>query len=167
MHIWLPDVYESAPTPVVAMFAVVPKIAGLVLLGRIALWYSNLFDNQFILISLSVIAVASMLVGNLSALSQNNIKRMLGYSTIAHSGFLLLGILSFEANGIGNMFFYMAIYTLMNYGAFALADHLEKQQNLNGIGKSSVIPTPATNTIQLPTRQEIGNPVHIPIEAEE
>ena len=141
MHIWLPDVYESAPTPVVAFFSVVPKIAGLVILGRLAMWSSNVLGDEFIVTAISVVAIVSMIAGNFGALRQDNAKRMMGYSTIAHSGFLMIAILPLNSYGIGNMYFYLAIYTLMNYGVFVLLDDMEKQggvteiSDMSGLGK--------------------------------
>ena len=85
-HVWTPDVYESAPTPIVAFFSVAPKIAGF--LVAIRFYYAVPNDLQTIT---AILAMASITFGNFSALWQNNAKRLLAYSTIAHSGFMLIG----------------------------------------------------------------------------
>jgi NADH-quinone oxidoreductase subunit N len=124
-HIWSPDVYEGAPTPVVAFFSVVPKLAGLIILIRLL----NTFEHvslAFIDISFSwreliaIIAILTMIIGNFSALWQTNAKRMLAYSSIAHAGFLLVGVLAYSNFGLHSILFYGFVYLFMNFGAFWL-----------------------------------------------
>ena len=124
-HIWSPDVYEGAPTPVVAVFSTLPKLAALIVISRfIANTHAvAAFDWQ---LWLGVIAILSMTVGNFSALWQKDAKRMMAYSSIAHAGFLLVGLLSYSVAGNVAMIFYASVYLLMNFGAFLLIIWLQK-----------------------------------------
>lgn len=137
-HIWSPDVYEAAPTAIVSIFSTLPKLAALTILFRVVnVLPSGLFDWQLIL---GVIAIASMTVGNFSALWQKDAKRMLAYSSIAHAGFLLVGLIAYTEAGNTAMLFYGAIYLVMNFGAFLLITMLEKRtgssafDDLRGLG---------------------------------
>ena len=118
-HIWTPDVYEGAPSPVVALLSTAPKAAAFALLLRVvyemfptlhALWAPLLW----------VVAVLSMTVGNLAALRQQNVKRMLAYSSIAHAGYLLAAFAGLGTTGIAAASFYIAAYAAMNVGIFAV-----------------------------------------------
>jgi len=128
MHVWAPDVYQLAPTPVVNFFSLVPKIAGL---AFVITWIMNI--NLFGLGEINwpqiigFIAVASLVVGNFSALWQANVKRMLAYSSIAQSGFLLLGLAAFSETGLNAIVFYSIIYLVMNTGAFLLVQYFENK----------------------------------------
>ena len=117
-HMWTPDVYEGAPTPVTAFFAVAPKIAGLALFMRalIVPFLAISADWQQIII---VIAIASMLLGAFAAIWQNNIKRLMAYSSISHVGFALIGLAAGSAEGVRGVLVYLAIYLAMNVGTFA------------------------------------------------
>ena len=124
-HIWSPDVYQAAPTPVVALFSFVPKLAALTILFRfVANVPIELFDWQ---VWLGVIAIGSMTVGNFSALWQKNAKRMMAYSSIAQAGFLLVGLLAYSESGNIAAAFYACIYLFMNFAAFLLIQYFEKQ----------------------------------------
>lgn len=114
-HIWTPDVYEGAPTTVVAFFSTASKAAGFVVLARFALAFQN---NIMITNSLIIIAIVSMLVGNFSALWQTSFKRLLAYSGIAQAGFILVGLLTLNAEGIKIMLFYLVVYAIANLIAF-------------------------------------------------
>ncbi len=118
-HMWSPDVYEGAPTPITAFMSVGPKAAGFSVIARVFIvaFGSIAFNWKVILILLSVL---TMIVGNLLAISQRNIKRMLAYSSIAHSGYALLGIIAGTPEGIASTMNYLLIYTFMNIGAFAI-----------------------------------------------
>lgn len=118
-HMWLPDVYHGAPTAVTLFIAAAPKIAAFALLIR--LLAEGLLDLlAFWQDMLILLAVLSMLVGNIVAIAQTNLKRMLAYSTISHVGFLLLGVLSGSAEGFAASMFYTLIYALMTLGAFGM-----------------------------------------------
>ncbi len=145
MHPWAPDVYEAAPMPVVAFLSVVPKFAGIAVLAKFTLalnlFGQSNFDWQIIL---SVIAILSITVGNFSALWQNNPKRMMAYSSIAQTGFLLIGIVCFSIQGIQFMLFYATIYLLTNFAVFICLQIFEKQgitsvQSFRGWGRSHVM----------------------------
>lgn len=118
-HMWAPDVYEGAPTSITAFMSVGPKAAGFAVLGRVFLiaFASVKVDWVTVLIPLSILTMA---VGNVVALSQTNIKRMLAYSSIAHAGYALLGLIAANAEGLSSMMNYLLIYAFMNLGAFAV-----------------------------------------------
>ena len=139
-HMWVPDVYHGAPTAVALYVGTAPKLAGFALFLRLLVggleplagsWQSMLM----------IIAVLSMAIGNLIAIAQDNIKRMLAYSSISHMGFFLLGILSAEPNGYSSSLFYILVYAVMSAGAFGMiillsragfeAERLEDFKGLN------------------------------------
>lgn len=117
-HMWTPDVYEGAPTPVTAFFSVVPKIAAFVLLIRVLIgpFGQLIAEWQQIIIFVSV---ASMAVGAFGALTQTNIKRLLAYSSIGHVGYALMGLAAGNVQGISSVLIYFALYIAMSTGAFA------------------------------------------------
>lgn len=124
-HFWAPDAYQVAPTPVVAFFSIAPKAALLAVLVKLSPVLTTLFvqasTNSFaqqLILLFGVIAIATVLVGNLSALWQQNAKRLLAYSTIAHIGVLLMGWIDLRAISTTYIAFYLATYALMNFGAF-------------------------------------------------
>lgn len=124
-HMWTPDVYDGAPTPVTAFLSVGPKAAGFAVLLRFfaeALSLggdgSSIVDGSLWQVIGGLLAMASMIVGNLSALGQSSVKRMLAYSSIAHAGYMLLGFCVFSDAGRAAILFYIATYCLMNLGAF-------------------------------------------------
>jgi len=118
-HMWVPDVYEGAPTAVTMFIATAPKMAAFAMAMRLLVdgLQPLALDWQVMLTWLSV---ASMLLGNVVAIVQSNIKRMLAYSTIAHMGFLLLGVLSGNTGGYAGAMFYAIVYALMSLGAFGV-----------------------------------------------
>jgi NADH-quinone oxidoreductase subunit N len=118
-HVWTPDVYEGAPAPVVALLSTAPKAAAFALLLRVVY---ELFPTLHSLWSplLWIVAVLSMTVGNLAALRQQNVKRMLAYSSIAHAGYLLAAFAGLGTSGIAAASFYAAAYAAMNVGIFAV-----------------------------------------------
>jgi NADH-quinone oxidoreductase subunit N len=123
-HMWAPDVYTGAPLPVTAFLAVGSKAAGFALLLRFfgfgvgAHGPSASLTGLPLATLLGLAAVATMTVGNLAALGQTNLKRLLAYSSIAHAGYALLGVVVFRASGVGAVLFYLAVYYVMNLGAF-------------------------------------------------
>jgi NADH-quinone oxidoreductase subunit N len=124
-HIWVPDVYQETPTPVVAMFSVIPKIAGFAFLTFWVKWLN--WPTE----SIAVLAVLTMSVGNFAALRQKNVKRMMGYSSIAHSGFLLMALL--YPMDVSALFFYAVIYALSNLGTFLMINYYERRYRLRQI----------------------------------
>lgn len=117
-HMWTPDVYEGAPTPVTAFFATAPKIAAMALLVRVMIEpFGDLAGHwQQIVI---LISIASMLLGAFAAIGQTNIKRLMAYSAIGHAGYALVGLAAADEAGVRGILIYMAIYLFMNMGAFA------------------------------------------------
>ncbi len=124
-HMWIPDVYEGAPTSVVAFISTAPKIAVFGMVTRLLIegLPSLHIDWQPLLICLSVLSIG---LGNLVAIAQTNLKRMLAYSAIAHVGFFLLGILSGTAEGYSASLFYILIYAIMSLGAFGMIIFLSR-----------------------------------------
>jgi NADH-quinone oxidoreductase subunit N len=118
-HMWAPDTYEGAPTSVTAYMSVGPKAAGFAVIGRVFLVAFAGLKVEWSAI-LIPIAILTMGVGNIVALSQTNIKRMLAYSSIAHAGYALLGIIAGTPDGMASVMVYMLVYAFMNIGAFAV-----------------------------------------------
>jgi len=118
-HMWTPDAYEGAPTPVTAFMSVAPKVAGLVILIRVLVDALPSLQVEYVTI-FSWMAVLSMAVGNFAAIAQRNIKRMLAYSTVGHIGFIMLGVIAGTASGYAGVLVYMTIYLFMSMGAFAI-----------------------------------------------
>jgi len=118
-HMWAPDVYEGAPTSITAFMSVGPKAAGFAVIGKVFLVAFAAFKVNWTGILIPV-SVATMAVGNILALVQMNIKRMLAYSSIAHAGYILLGIIAGGAEGMASVMSYLLIYAFMNIGAFAV-----------------------------------------------
>jgi NADH-quinone oxidoreductase subunit N len=125
-HMWAPDVYEGAPTSITAFMSVGPKAAGFAALGRVFLISFASMSHVWVQ-ALIPIAIVTMAVGNIVALSQTNIKRMLAYSSIAHAGYALLGVIAGGSDGIGSMMNYFLIYAFMNIGAFAIVILLRRE----------------------------------------
>jgi NADH-quinone oxidoreductase subunit N len=127
-HMWVPDVYQGAPTPVTLLIGSAPKLAAMAFIFRVlseALGAPALLDEwQGMLV---ILAVLSMALGNITAIAQTNIKRMLAYSTIAHMGFFLLGILAGTPNGYAAAMFYAVVYVLMTLAAFGMLMLLSRE----------------------------------------
>ncbi len=117
-HMWTPDVYEGAPTPVTAFFAAAPKVAAMAIFTRVLVeaFPGVTSDWQQIVV---FIAIASMVLGAFAAIGQNNIKRLMAYSSIGHMGFALVGLAAGTAEGVRGVIIYMAIYMIMTLGTFA------------------------------------------------
>jgi NADH-quinone oxidoreductase subunit N len=118
-HVWTPDVYQGAPAPVVGLMSTAPKAAAFAVLLRISFAGFGGIEHRWSAL-MWVIAALSMTVGNLGALKQTNVKRMLAYSSIAHAGYLLAAFTAFPKDGIAAASFYVAAYSAMNVGAFAV-----------------------------------------------
>jgi len=118
-HVWTPDVYEGAPTPITAFMSVGPKAAGFAILIRVLMVaFPATYGKWLGLVWLS--AALTMIVGNCDALVQSNIKRMLAYSSIAHAGYILVGVATRNQEGVAAILFYTLSYALMNIGAFTI-----------------------------------------------
>ncbi len=126
-HMWVPDVYHGAPTAVVLFIGSAPKLAAFGFIMRLLVegLGGMVADWQGMLI---IIAVLSMVVGNLAAIMQTNIKRMLAYSTISHMGFMLLGIISADNNGYSSAMFYIVVYVIMTLGIFGMIMLLSREE---------------------------------------
>jgi NADH-quinone oxidoreductase subunit N len=125
-HMWVPDVYQGAPTAVTMLIGSAPKLAAFAFVARI------LVEGLQPLVQhwsgmLIILAIASMALGNISAIAQTNLKRMFAYSTITHMGFLLLGLLSGSIEGYGASMFYVVVYALMSLGAFGMIILLSRE----------------------------------------
>jgi len=118
-HMWTPDVYEGAPTPVTAFFAAAPKVAGISIFVRASLtaFPGIVHEWQQIIVFVSI---ASMALGSFAAIGQRNIKRLMAYSSIGHMGFALVGLAAATAQGVQGVLVYMSIYVAMTLGAFAV-----------------------------------------------
>ncbi len=140
-HMWTPDVYEGSPTPVAGYMSAATKAAGFAALLRVLQFA---FPREALpqwQIVLAVLAALTMIIGNVVAVAQSNIKRMLAYSSIAHAGFILVGLVAANDTGIRGFLYYLLAYGLTNLGAFAVVIALENAgeerfelQDLNGIG---------------------------------
>ncbi|HYF68157.1 MAG TPA: NADH-quinone oxidoreductase subunit N [Ohtaekwangia sp.] len=140
-HPWAPDVYEASPMPIVAFFSVVPKLAGIGILTKfiaiINLFGESAYDWQLIL---SGIVMLTLTVGNFSALWQKSPKRLMAYSSIAQSGFLLVGVTAFIPQGLHYMLFYATVFVLLNFVVFIYLQYFEDRglntvASYSGIGK--------------------------------
>ena len=142
-HMWAPDVYEGAPTPVTAFLSVGSKAASFAMLLRIfTVGLPSLGDEWAFLFI--VLAVVTMTVGNIAALTQSNLKRMLAYSSIAHVGYLLIGVVVRTERGVAAMLVYLGVYLFMQLGAFAVVTAMRRSdiigdelKDLQGLSKRS------------------------------
>ncbi len=137
-HVWTPDVYEAAPTPLVSFLSVAPKAAVILILMRLA----NVMPAQYLPI-LGGIALISITFGNVAALWQTNARRLLAYSSIAQAGYLLVGVVSYSRFGFETAVFYTAVYLVINMVAFFLVDLLQPRvatvlSSFEGLGKRQV-----------------------------
>jgi NADH-quinone oxidoreductase subunit N len=117
-HMWTPDVYEGAPTPVTAFLGTAPKVAAMALLLRtMAVPFGHLAENWRLLIEL--VSIASMILGAVAAIGQTNIKRLMAYSSIGHMGYALIGLAAGTEVGLRGVLIYLVVYVFMNVGTFA------------------------------------------------
>lgn len=131
-HMWTPDIYEGAPTSITAFLAVASKAAGIAALLRLFMHGLPSMSSYWIEL-IVVLAVLTLVLGNLVAIPQTNIKRMLAYSSIAQAGFLLLGIIAYSSLGVAAILFYCLLYVFANIGAFGVAIAFSKATNSNEI----------------------------------
>ena len=125
-HVWTPDAYEGAPTPVTAFISVAPKAAAFAMFMRLFLG-AFAPEVEYWRVILWVASAATMIYGNVVALTQDNVKRMLAYSSIAHAGYALMGLVAANAMGAWSLLMYMLIYAFMNLGAFGFVILLESK----------------------------------------
>ncbi len=147
-HMWTPDVYEGAPTPVTAFFAAAPKMAAMALIVRVTVGAFEPISADWQQI-VTFIAIASMLLGAFAAIGQTNIKRLMAYSSIAHMGFALVGLAANTTEGVRGVAIYMLIYLVMTLGTFAFILAMRRKEgNVETIddlaGASSTNPIMAT-----------------------
>jgi len=135
-HMWAPDIYEGSPTPVTALLSVASKAAGFAVLVRLVLAVFPAFTADYSLL-LAILAALTILLGNLAAMSQTNLKRMLAYSSIAQAGYMLVGLVAGNASGLKGIFFYSLIYVFANLGAFAILMRVESEQSSSEIAAFS------------------------------
>ncbi len=147
-HMWIPDVYEGAPTPITGFLATASKIAGFAImmlllfgpLGSILVTGppAKLFDYRKLFF---IIAIITIILGNLSAIPQKNVKRMLGYSSISHAGYLLIGLCAYSGQGIIAMLFYFVAYSLATISAFLVVSEtkIDELDDYNGFSKRNPI----------------------------
>jgi NADH-quinone oxidoreductase subunit N len=144
-HMWTPDVYQGAPTPVTAFFSIAPKTAAVALLVRVMVepFGSILAQWQQIIVAISVL---SMLLGAFAAINQNNIKRLMAYSSIGHIGYALIGLAAGDETGVRGVMVYMAIYLFMNVATFAVilcmrrgGKMIEEISDLAGLAKTQPV----------------------------
>jgi NADH-quinone oxidoreductase subunit N len=128
-HMWAPDVYEGAPTPITAYMAAAVKAAAFAMILRVWIEAFNLLDRAW-MAPIWWIAAATMLVGNVVALSQRNVKRLLAYSSIVHGGYLLVAVAAGTALGSAAFLFYGIAYTLATFGAFAVVSAMTRPGDL-------------------------------------
>ena len=150
-HMWTPDVYEGAPTSITAFLSVGPKAAGFAVLIRFFAEALNATSSAYGAVTpwaviAGLLAMLTMIVGNFSALNQNNVKRMLAFSSIAHAGYMLLGFCVFSESGVRAIVFYLITYALMNLGAFlvvaAVAERNGDKENIEafyGLGSRAPV----------------------------
>src|ERR1044071_9392370 len=127
-HIWTPDVYEGAPTPVTGFMSVGPKAAGFAVLFRVFLTAFPSMEGRWAS-AIWLVAALTMVLGNVIAIVQPNIKRMLAYSSIAHAGYVAVAFTSTSQRGISAALFYLLAYSLMNLGAFAVVTILSRKED--------------------------------------
>lgn len=143
-HMWTPDVYEGAPTPVTAFFAAAPKVAAMALLVRVVTVAFPAVAPQWQQI-IVFISIASMLLGSFAAIGQTNIKRLMAYSSIGHVGFALVGLAANNQEGVQGVLIYMAIYLVMTLGTFACIlamrrkdESVEEIEELSGLAETNL-----------------------------
>lgn len=142
-HMWTPDVYEGAPTPVTAFFATAPKVAAMALLVRVMVGpFGDLVDQWQQIVWF--ISIASMVLGALAAINQTNIKRLMAYSSIGHMGYALIGLAAGTELGVHGILIYLTIYLVMNLGTFACIlcmrqkeVMVERIEDLKGLSKTN------------------------------
>jgi NADH-quinone oxidoreductase subunit N len=147
-HMWTPDAYQGAPTPVSAYMSVIPKVAGFAAMVRVLVQALSPLDDEWVLL-VGVLAVITMAFGNIVAIAQTDVKRMLAYSSIGHTGYILAGLAAFgsgataDDNSVASVLYYLFAYAFMNIGAFAIVTWLQDRgrgvdiDDFRGLGAQS------------------------------
>jgi NADH-quinone oxidoreductase subunit N len=133
-HMWCPDVYEGAPTPITAFLSVGPKAAGFAVLVRFFLSVFGIGEDKFVPVFMImkgpeliiILSIVTMTLGNLAAIPQTSVKRLLAYSSIAHAGYILMGVAAFDRAGVEAVLFYLPVYLFMNLSAFLIVQIVEE-----------------------------------------
>ncbi|WP_075996414.1 NADH-quinone oxidoreductase subunit NuoN [Salaquimonas pukyongi] len=128
-HMWTPDVYEGAPTPITAFFAAAPKVAAMALMIRVTMQAFEPVAHDWQQI-ISFVAIASMVLGAFAAIGQTNIKRLMAYSSIGHMGYALVGLAAGTQAGINGVILYMLIYMVMTLGTFAIIIGMRRKEGM-------------------------------------
>ncbi len=146
-HMWTPDVYQGAPTPVTGFMAAGTKAAAFAAFVRVFVGAFGPLEWSWVPV-IWTLAVITMLAGAILAVVQTDVKRMLGYSAVAHAGYAIIGLLSVNASGIGGMLFYLLVYAMMSIGAFGVLSLIERRQHravriadLRGLWRRNPVPT--------------------------
>jgi NADH-quinone oxidoreductase subunit N len=155
-HMWIPDVYQGSPLPVTAFFAIVTKIAPIVVLAKLLLLHFDIWVDSWLQI-ITLISIVSMIVGALGALRQKNFKRLLAYSTIGHVGYMLIGVATQNESGLEALSLYMIVYALLSAGVFGLIMMLQNKRGkensdlniLSGLAKNHPIIAASLATLML------------------
>ncbi|RDV15742.1 NADH-quinone oxidoreductase subunit N [Pontibacter diazotrophicus] len=141
-HFWVPDVYQGAPLPVVALFSTGPKMAGIIVILRFVRPFENPLAYADVQLFLGIAAIATLVIGNFTALWQDTPRRLLAYSSVSHAGFLLTGLLAFNTDYTLSVLFYLTVLLFMNFGIFLflqLSEDIFKVQKLEdfaGLGRA-------------------------------
>jgi NADH-quinone oxidoreductase subunit N len=131
-HMWSPDIYEGAPTPITAFLAAGSKVAAFAVLIKLFMQLMQ-YSYSTMVVLVIALSVLSIIIGNIIAIPQTNLKRMLAYSSIAHAGYILIGLVSYTKGGISAMLYYLLLYIFANIGAFASITALSNQTGKDDI----------------------------------
>ncbi len=140
-HLWVTDVYRGAPMPVIALFSTGPKMAGILVILRFLLPFSDELAFSNVQLFLGIAAIATLAIGNFTAIWQKTPRKLLAFSSISHAGFLLAGLLAFNTNYTSSILFYLTILLFMNFGIFMFMQiaeddlQVEEIEHLSGLGK--------------------------------
>ncbi|WP_299821111.1 NADH-quinone oxidoreductase subunit N [uncultured Pontibacter sp.] len=141
-HFWVPDVYRGAPMPVVALFATGPKIAGILVILRFVAPFADSLAFPDVQLFLGIAALATLAIGNFTAVWQKTPRRLMAFSSVSHAGFLLAALLAFGTNYTSGILFYLAVLLFMNFGIFLFLQiaeddlGVEQLEQLSGLGKA-------------------------------
>ncbi|GAB3830270.1 NADH-quinone oxidoreductase subunit N [Pontibacter rugosus] len=141
-HFWAPDVYQGAPLPVVAMFSTGPKIAGILVIYRFVSNFTDPIAFADVQLLIGIAAIATLVIGNFTALWQRTPRRLLAFSSVSHAGFLLAALLAFGTNNTYSLLFYLTVLLFMNFGVFLLLQVAEERfgvrnlEDFSGLGRA-------------------------------